>query len=89
MATDLTDRAFQGFMALPDAKRPYYATSDAGAAWEIGRDCLKRNLGSPKEVLSSRGYNYNVIFTNGSKMVARVDWKDGAAIIHWTARNRA
>lgn len=79
--TNLTDKALEGFDADPSASRPYYATSDSGAAWEIGRWLAKRNGGErPKSCRSSRGYTYHFSTITETGKV-KVEWRDGRAHI--------
>ena len=79
---DLTKEALEGYEAHPHAKRPYYATSDSGAAWELGRMCRILGWRAPTGVRPSRGYRYHC-----SGRIALVKWIAGEASITWEGDN--
>lgn len=44
---DMTAEATQGYLAAPDARCPYLATSDSFNAWHVGRYMKAEDLGRP------------------------------------------
>ena len=76
MATIVTEKALEGFVAGEGAKCPYLATSVSSDAWAIGEWLRKNGKPVPDQVRKSRGDSY---WVDGVLVV--VKWKNNIAAL--------